>query len=50
MNKLNTFFFIFEVCILLRLLLIIFGGTVNRNSIFLNVLLLFHAHYMFRFL
>jgi hypothetical protein len=30
-------FFIFEGCILLRLLVIIFGGVVNRNSIFVNV-------------
>jgi hypothetical protein len=29
--------FIFEECILLRLLLIMFKGAVNGNSIFLNV-------------
>jgi hypothetical protein len=43
-------FFIFEGCIMLRLLIIIFGSAVKRNSIFWMFLLLFHTHNMFRLL
>jgi hypothetical protein len=48
-SRLTFMIFIFEDCILLRLLLEYFGGAVNRNSIFPEyVLLLLHTHYMFR--